>query len=46
MSDFIDRWGHITVGEALELNEIAELNKIAERTCGLEATAQTGGNDV
>lgn len=40
MSDFNDKWGHLTVGEALALN------KIAEETCGLEATAQTEGDDV
>lgn len=39
MSDFNDRWGHLTVGEALELNEIAK------QTCGLEYTAQIGGED-
>ena len=40
MSEFNDRWGKLTVGEALELN------RIAEETCGLETTAQTGGEDV
>lgn len=40
MSEFNDRWGHLTVGEALALN------KIAEETCGLEATAQIGGDYV
>lgn len=40
MSDFYDRFGGLTVGEALELN------RIAEETCGMEATAQTGGEDV
>jgi hypothetical protein len=39
MSEFNDRWGHLTVGEALALN------KIAEETCWLEATAHTGGDD-
>lgn len=39
MSDFNDRWGHLTVGEALELN------KIAKETCGLESTAQIGGDE-
>lgn len=40
MSDFNDRWGHLTVGEALALN------KIAEETCGLEETAQKGEDYV
>lgn len=40
MSEFNDRFGGLTVGEALELN------RIAEETCGLETTAQTGGEDV
>lgn len=36
MSTFQDRWGHLTVEEAIKLNEAARL------TCELEATAQTG----
>lgn len=37
MNSFEDRWGSLTVEQALELN------KIAEETCSFEATAQTGG---
>ena len=33
MSDFEERWGHLTVGEALELN------KKAKETCEFEITA-------
>ena len=34
--NFIEQYGNLTVGEALELN------KIAKETCELEATAQIG----
>lgn len=34
MSEFIDRWGHLTVEEALELN------KAAMETCAMEATSE------
>ena len=34
--NFIEEYGDLTVGEALELN------RIAKETCGLEATAETG----
>lgn len=34
MSSFEDRWGHLTVDEALELN------KAAFETCALEATSE------
>lgn len=34
--NFIEQYGDLTVGEALELN------KIAKETCELEATAQIG----
>jgi hypothetical protein len=40
MTEFEKKRGHLTVGEALELN------RIAEETCGLEATAQIGGEDA
>lgn len=33
MSDFEERWGSLTVGEALELN------RKAEETCGFEITS-------
>ena len=33
MSEFTDRWGHLTVAEALELN------KAAQRTCEWETTS-------
>lgn len=33
MSDFIEKYGHLTVGEALELN------KIAKQTCEFETTS-------
>lgn len=36
MSDFYERFGHLTVGEALELN------KAAKETCEIEMTAQIG----
>ena len=35
MSDFYERFGHITVGETLELN------KAAQATCEHEITCQT-----
>lgn len=36
MSDFTDRWGNLTVGDAIELN------KIAKETCGNEYTVCIG----
>ena len=36
LHNFIEEYGDLTVGEALELN------KIAIETCGLEYTAQIG----
>ena len=35
MSSFEERWGHLTVGEAIELN------RIARQTCEQEITCQT-----
>lgn len=37
MSDFYERFGNLTVAEALELNECAR------RTCEFEITCQTEG---
>lgn len=36
MTTFEERWGNLTVGEALELN------KAARQTCELEMTAEIG----
>lgn len=36
MSDFMDRFGDLTVGDALELN------KAAEWYCGYEVTSEAG----
>lgn len=40
MTTFEERWGNLTVGEALELN------KAARQTCELEMTAEIGRDDI
>ena len=40
MSSFADRFGNLTVEQAMELNEAAKA------TCGFETTSQKGGDNV